>query len=163
MSTVPTEFTPAFREEQFRNFLQEIFEINKDGPAKEDSGGEDDASVRRAVDDPKYKEFSQKHGKSAGFDKATQKFSLEFLLRIHFRKYEFAVVKKLVKENKVNKLDDLRLIISMLARVEKNFSTDYRLKSYREEILELKYLTYAKINIQKMKNKSSEPEPDAEV
>ncbi|HMV43633.1 MAG TPA: hypothetical protein PKD50_13915, partial [Leptospiraceae bacterium] len=78
--------------------------------------------------------------------KAVNQFSIRFLIRIHFRKYEFDVVKRLVLTSKISMLDDLIYIRNTLKDLEKQLDKDTILKYHLDKIIELRRITQAKIN-----------------
>ncbi len=81
------------------------------------------------------------------WSKAVNQFSIRFLIRIHFRKYEFDVVKKLVQTSKISMLDDLVYIRDLLKDLERQLDKDTILKYHLDKIVELRRITQAKINV----------------
>lgn len=79
--------------------------------------------------------------------KAVNAFSIPFLIRIHFRKYEFDVIRKLLVTGKINRMEDLLFIRNSIRDLEKQIDKDTILKYHTEKMTELRRLAQAKINI----------------
>ena len=67
-------------------------------------------------------------------------------MRIHFRKYEFKMVFRLVYEGKVKEKKDLDYIEATLTKIEGNVERDPKLKDHLKEIQELKKLVSEQIS-----------------
>lgn len=87
--------------------------------------------------------------------KAVNNFSVKFLLRIHFRKYEFDVVRKLIITGKITEIEDFYFIRDYLKEMETMKDKDPILKYHIGRMVELRRLAQAKINIIR-KSKTSE-------
>ncbi len=92
---------------------------------------------------PNYK----KDTTSNKWQKAVNHFSVPFLIRIHFRKYEFNLIKKMIITGKINQLNDLIYIRNILKDLEKDTENDIVLKYHTNDIIELRRIAQAKINI----------------
>ena len=79
--------------------------------------------------------------------RAVNQFSVKFLIRIHFRKYEFDVVKKLLMTSKITSTEDFYFIRNTVKQLEKMDNGDPILKYHTDKLLELRRLAQAKINI----------------
>jgi hypothetical protein len=80
------------------------------------------------------------------WSKAVNQFSVPFLIKIHFRKYEFDIVKKLINTQKITMLEDLVFIRNTLKFLEIQLDKDIILKYHIEKIIELRRITQGKIN-----------------
>jgi predicted component of type VI protein secretion system len=97
-----------------------------------------------------FQQLSRKNDSSlvnSRWTKLTGQFSIEFIVRIHFRKYEFDVVKKLIMQGKITKLKDLTFVRNSLKELETKLDQDIVLKYHLEAIIDLRRLAQAKINI----------------
>ena len=99
----------------------------------------------RAVDVIDQAQYSQVRERLAWSD-ATRIFDPQFLMRIHFRKYEFKMVFRLVYEGKVKEKKDLDYIEATLTKIEGNVERDPKLKDHLKEIQELKKLVSEQIS-----------------
>lgn len=79
--------------------------------------------------------------------RAINQFSIKFLVRIHFRKYEFNVIRLKIIEGKISNIEDLIYIRNTLRDLEKMLDKDIILKYHLEKMIELRRLVQAKINI----------------
>ena len=99
----------------------------------------------RAVDVIDQEQYSRVRERLAWSD-ATRIFDPQFLMRIHFRKYEFKMVFRLVHEGKVKEKKDLDYIEATLTKIEGNVARDPKLKDHLKEIQELKKLVSEQIS-----------------
>lgn len=97
--------------------------------------------------DSNYSTITQKDNSSNKWTKSVNQFSIPFLIRIHFRKYEFILIKKMIISGKINQLNDLIYIRNLLKDIEKNTEQDILLKYHLDSIIELRRIAQAKINI----------------
>ncbi|TGN17872.1 hypothetical protein [Leptospira idonii] len=142
LTTSSFEYTDQWR----RNKLQEIFrdEANSvDEMAPYLNQREQDAS-KRATDQLKE---APKEKIDQNWVKATQNFSAEFLIRVHFRKYEFDVIKKLIQTGKLKEEKDLKFVRDTLQTMEGRMSEDGLLRRYAEEMTDLRRYCQAKLNM----------------
>lgn len=78
---------------------------------------------------------------------AVERYGVEFLLRIHFRKYEFDRVKSLIKQKKIAKEKDLKYVRETIRMMlDTRLDEDTRLKFYEPLMHELLRLTQMRIN-----------------
>ena len=101
----------------------------------------------RAVDAIDQEQYGRARERLAWSD-ATRIFDPQFLIRIHFRKYEFKMVFRLIYEGKVKEKKDLDYIETTLTKMEGNVERDPKLKDYLKEIQELKKLVSEQISKQ---------------
>ena len=101
----------------------------------------------RAVDAIDQEQYGRVRERLAWSD-ATRIFDPQFLMRIHFRKYEFKMVFRLIYEGKVKEKKDLDYIEATLTKIEGNVEKDPKLKDHLKEIQELKKLVSEQISKQ---------------
>lgn len=137
------EYTDQWR----RNKLQEIFkdEINAAEELANATSARDMDPTKRAVD--QLKEQGPKEKIDQNWVKAKENFSTEFLLRVHFRKYEFDVVKKLIQTGKLKEEKDIKYVRDTLQLMENRMEQDNLLKRYATEMIELRRYAQAKLNL----------------
>ncbi|PJZ68241.1 hypothetical protein CH373_04415 [Leptospira perolatii] len=104
-------------------------------------------SRQRAVDHPHAQELPI--DTASPWAKLSGKFSVEFLVRIHLRKYEFDTVKKLILTGKITQFNDFKFIRDSLNKMEGNIELDPLLKNFQNEITDLRRLAQKKMNILK--------------
>ncbi|MCB1191576.1 MAG: hypothetical protein H7A23_05320 [Leptospiraceae bacterium] len=111
---------------------------------------EEDASENQDVSDFDNDNFSS-DGKfdpsNSKWGRAVNQFGVEFLVRIHFRRYEFDLVRKLIMTEKISQLKDFLFIRKKLKELEERVTEDPILSHYFEQIVQLRRLAQAKINI----------------
>ncbi|EQA37209.1 hypothetical protein LEP1GSC047_4002 [Leptospira inadai serovar Lyme str. 10] len=83
------------------------------------------------------------------WSRLTSKFSSEFLIRIHLRKYEFDTVKKLIQGGKIAEYDELKFVRDTLQVMESHVHLDPLLNNFLSEMTELRRLAQKKMNILK--------------
>jgi hypothetical protein len=132
------------------NKLREIYSESEEAVSNID---EELGVSLRAADQVVAKEVVD-NSKTA-WGKATNSFPVEFLLRIHFRKYEFEVVKKLIQTGKIHEASDLKYIRDTLQVMETRTQQDPILKRYMNEMVDLRRLAQTRLNtIRKSQEKS---------
>jgi len=99
----------------------------------------------RAVDSQEYAKL-QEMNLSGKWGEAVTKFGVEFLVRIHLRKYEFEQVRNLVRQNRIARESDLRYIRDTLRKMEARYGLDPELKAHEEKIVELRRLAQMRLN-----------------
>ncbi|MDH5655126.1 MAG: hypothetical protein OEZ34_04425 [Spirochaetia bacterium] len=107
---------------------------------------------QRAVDLPGAAEL-QDMDLTGSWGQAVQKFGVEFLLRIHFRKYEFDTVINLVKTKRIAKEKDIRYIRDTMRKLDDRMRSDPLLIKHKAKIDSLKRLTQVRLNEIFMANK----------
>jgi hypothetical protein len=107
--------------------------------------GEEKPKRHRAVDSEEYSSVEHMD-RSGKWGEAVEKFGVEFLLRIHFRKYEFDRVFALVKTNRITAEKDLRYIRDTLRKLEERMTGDDELMKYRGRITDLRRLAQMNLN-----------------
>lgn len=100
---------------------------------------------KRAVDTEEYKELS-KMNLAGNWGKAVKQFGVQFLIRVHLRKNEFGILKKLLLQKKIAKEEDLLFLRDSLRKIEENYLLNKELKTFINEIKELKRIVQLKLN-----------------
>ncbi|GIX43157.1 MAG: hypothetical protein KatS3mg129_2890 [Leptospiraceae bacterium] len=83
---------------------------------------------------------------SGNWGKAVEKFGVQFLIRVHLRKFEFDILKKLLLQKRIAKEEDLIFLRDSLRKMEERSLFDKELKKYLNDIKELKRIAQIKIN-----------------
>ncbi|MBR32684.1 MAG: hypothetical protein CMN77_15380 [Spirochaetaceae bacterium] len=99
----------------------------------------------RAVDSEAYRNL-EKMDLSGSWGKAVNKYGVNFLLRIHLRKYEFDRIRKLIKQKKIARYDDLRFVRDSVRKMEDRKFEDPMLQYYQNDMTELRRLAQIKLN-----------------
>ena len=136
IATNAFEYTDSWRKEKLYKLYREEEPSYETDYDYDNTAGYSSSTERRYMDPGNSK-----------WSKAVNQFSIRFLIRIHFRKYEFDVVKKLVQTSKISMLDDLIYVRNLLKELEQQLDKDTILKYHVDKIIELKRITQAKINI----------------
>lgn len=119
------------------------------GPGSEEAVEKKSAKkYSRAVDAIDQEQYGRIRERLTWSD-ATKIFDPQFLMRIHFRKYEFKMVFRLIYEGKVKEKKDLDYIEATLTKIEGNVDKDPKLKDHLKEIQELKKFVSEQILKQK--------------
>ncbi len=141
-----------------RNLLSELLEktgapvpVARDIPDYElgplGSGGGGSSSYKRAADviasnDPSFNPKSP-------WSRLTTKFSVEFLIRIHLRKYEFDTIRKLILAGKLTSFEDLKYVRDSIHKMETHMHLDPLLENFTNDMTELRRLAQKRMNILK--------------
>jgi hypothetical protein len=81
------------------------------------------------------------------WERLTHTFPIEFLIRIHFRKYEFDIIRKLILTGKIHDEKDLKYIRDTLQIMESKIKHDNILKKNLDVIIELRRIAQTKMNL----------------
>jgi hypothetical protein len=133
ISTNSFEYTDSWRKEKLLKLFKEE-DIS-------DFQEETDASNASTIERQRYADPG-----NSKWAKAVNQFSVQFLIRIHFRKYEFDIVKKLIITSKITLLEDLIYIRNTLKELEKQLDKDTILKYHIDKIIELRRIAQGRIN-----------------
>ncbi len=136
IATNAFEYTDSWRKEKLYKLYRE------EEPSYETDFDEDGQSSYSSTTERRYMDPG-----NSKWSKAVNQFSIRFLIRIHFRKYEFDVVKKLVQTSKISMLDDLIYVRNSLKELEQQLDRDTILKYHLDKMIELRRITQAKINM----------------
>ena len=99
----------------------------------------------RAVDSEAYRSV-EKMDLSGSWGRSVQKYGVNFLLRIHLRKYEFDRIRKLIKQRKIARYEDLKYIRDSVRKMEDRTFEDPMLQYYQNDMTELRRLAQIKLN-----------------
>lgn len=137
------EYTDQWR----RNKLQEIYkdEVLIAEELANNANFRENDPTKRAID--QLKDQAPKEKIDSNWVKAKDNFSTEFLLRVHFRKYEFDIVKKLIQSGKLKEEKDIKYVRDTIQLMESRIEQDNLLKRYANEMIELRRYAQAKLNM----------------
>ncbi|WP_322113698.1 hypothetical protein [Leptospira limi] len=137
------EYTDQWR----RNKLQEIYkdEVLVAEELANNANFRENDPTKRAID--QLKDQAPKEKIDSNWVKAKENFSTEFLLRVHFRKYEFDIVKKLIQSGKLKEEKDIKYVRDTIQLMESRMEQDNLLKRYANEMVELRRYAQAKLNM----------------
>ncbi len=99
----------------------------------------------RATDNPEYMKI-QEMNRSGNWGQAVDKYGVQFLLRIHFRKYEFEKVRMLLKSHKIAREEDLRYVRDTLRLMESRTGQDPELIKHMAKMTELRRMAQLRLN-----------------
>lgn len=148
MNSSPYEYTDSWKKAKLREIYNEtdteVPELEKELELKNN----------RAVDQL-GDQYNNLDSQSSQWKKLTSTLPIEFLVRIHFRKHEFDIVKKLIQTGKITEEKDLKYIRDTLQMMEGRANQDIILRKYLDQMVELRRLAQAKLNILRAKTKKS--------
>lgn len=104
-----------------------------------------DSHPKRAVDSGELARI-QEMDRSGNWGNAVDRYGVQFLLRIHFRKYEFDKVKWLLRTGKVAREEDLRFVRNTIRTMEERTHLDMKLLKFDKEMAEVKRIAQMKLN-----------------
>jgi len=139
----PEHFQDAYRISKLKQFIPEEDEFKE--PEEEHEKIQQVQERRRAVDTEEYQQLS-KMNLTGNWAKAVEQFGVQFLIRVHLRKYEFDVLKKLLLQKRIAREEDLIFLRDSLRKMEERSLFNPELKKYLNEIKELKRIVQIKIN-----------------
>jgi len=139
----PDHFQDAYRISKLKQFIPEEDEFKE--PEEEHEKIQQVQERRRAVDTEEYQQLS-KMNLTGNWAKAVEQFGVQFLIRVHLRKYEFDVLKKLLLQKRIAREEDLIFLRDSLRKMEERSLFNPELKKYLNEIKELKRIVQIKIN-----------------
>jgi hypothetical protein len=139
----PDHFQDAYRISKLKQFIPEEDEFKE--PEEEHKKIRQVQERRRAVDTEEYQQLS-KMNLTGNWAKAVEQFGVQFLIRVHLRKYEFDVLKKLLLQKRIAREEDLIFLRDSLRKMEERSLFNPELKKYLNEIKELKRIVQIKIN-----------------
>ena len=85
------------------------------------------------------------------FGKLSGRFSIEMLVRVHFNKFEFETIRRLVGSTRIRTAKQYRYIIQKCYEFEKEAKTDFLKEKHVDKVVELRRFVQAKLNILKEK------------
>ncbi|MCB1173283.1 MAG: hypothetical protein KDK39_06955 [Leptospiraceae bacterium] len=112
----------------------------------ESLAAEGDATSRsRAVDSVELNQI-QEMDRRGQWGKAVNKYGVQFLIRIHLRKYEFDKLRSLIRKGNIAHEDDLRFVRDSIRKMEERYHLDPELNRHTKAMAELKRTTQMRIN-----------------
>jgi len=125
------------------------------------ANGEESASAPSVrATDSQYVSDIETMNRSGKWGDAVDQFGVQFLLRIHFRKYEFDKVIQLIKMRRIALEKDLRYIRDVMRTLETRMKDDIQLQGHRQRIKDLRRLAQVKLNLiwtERKKNGNGKP------
>ncbi|MCX8000553.1 MAG: hypothetical protein N3A69_16640, partial [Leptospiraceae bacterium] len=140
------DYTDSWRKEKLIKLLREG-ESSKDFEIDIEPAGKEEASSSAFSKQESTSSQRQPYQQGSKWQRAVSQFSVKFLLRIHFRKYEFDVVRKLIMTGRITELEDFIFIRDTIKKIETMVDQDPILKYHVNKLKELRRLAQAKINI----------------
>ncbi len=141
----PDHFRDPYRISKLKQFLPEQEEEFKEPEIEEQEKVQQPQERRRAIDTEEYQQLS-KMNLTGNWAKAVEQFGVQFLIRVHLRKYEFDILKKLLLQKRIAREEDLIFLRDSLRKMEERSLFNAELKKYLNEIKELKRIVQLKIN-----------------
>ncbi len=114
-------------------------------PANQTAPAAEAEPQRRAVDMTELDEL-QSMNLSGGWGKAVNRYGVPFLIRIHLRKYEFDVLRNLIRTGRIVREDDLRFLRDSLRKMQGRLEQDPPLKLYVQAMAELRRMAQVRLN-----------------
>lgn len=116
-------------------------------PTEMDPAADLDAppAPNRAIDSAELSQI-QEMDRSGQWGKAVDRYGVQFLLRIHFRKYEFEKVRWLLRTGKVAREEDVRFIRDTIRTMEGRVSVDLKLGRFMKDMADIRRIAQMKLN-----------------
>ncbi|HOP62781.1 MAG TPA: hypothetical protein PK358_05500 [Spirochaetota bacterium] len=135
------EFTDSWRDAKLDEFLDigtlenELEqEQQSEGASKEAAGGR--AGAERAVDSPEFEDYNR-DDRTLPPQKMIMIYGADFFFRVKLRKYEFGVLRDMIREGHIKRRADIVLLKNMVKTIKGNFDRDPRLNDFFEDIFHL--------------------------
>lgn len=107
----------------------------------------------RAVDMDEYNRL-QNMNLSGKWGGVVSKYGVQFVVRVHLRKFEFDTVRGLIKSKKIAQLEDLIFLRDSLRKMSLNVQTNPTIGPHVEKIADLQRLVQSKLNILRQTKKA---------
>ena len=108
----------------------------------------------RALDTDEYKRLQQMN-LAGKWGAAVSAYGVQFLLRVHLRKYEFHVIRRLIVVRGVAREEDLAYIKTSVETMMRNIDKDPGLRNHIDEMQELYNLTLQRLsNLERAREKA---------
>lgn len=151
----PDEYEDYWKQMKLRQLLPDlestesttIDDLTDSEGTQADAAAEKSAKkvVRRAVDTPEYQELARMN-LSGSWGRAVEKYGVNFLIRVHLRKMELDLLKRLILRRNITREEDLRFLRDSLRVMEERFSMDRSMSHMLEPVRELKRLAQIRLN-----------------
>ena len=148
MSKNFSEFSDTWKDNKLTEILSGLGRGESTNEMFEHSVGDSHSAsdqIDRAIDNALYNELEEMDVRGK-WGQAVSKFGVEFMLRIHFRKFEFDKVKILINQKKVAREKDLKFIRDTMRIMENRTKKDSKLRTYMNQMLDLRRLAQLKLN-----------------
>ncbi|HOP31169.1 MAG TPA: hypothetical protein P5120_11530 [Spirochaetota bacterium] len=139
MDRYPQEFTEEWCEEKLQEYLDNgtLEEEQEEGAADESSSAAGEKSgTTRAVDSPEYEDYTR-DDKTLPPHKMLMIYGADFFFRVKLRKYEFNILRDMIREGHIKRKTDIVLLRNMIKTIKGNFDRDPKLNDYFEDIFHL--------------------------
>ncbi len=140
MDRYPQEFTDEWCEEKLQEYLDNgtLEEEEPEEVAADESSDKsgDKSGTTRAVDSPEYEDYTR-DDKSLPPHKMLMIYGADFFFRVKLRKYEFNILRDMIREGHVKRKTDIVLLRNMIKTIKGNFDRDPKLNDYFEDIFHL--------------------------
>lgn len=141
LHNVSSEYSDSYKSER----LQEIYANEDDITSPSTSR---DAIDSRDPSKNKFK-FPVDNNPDSSWNKINRTFTVPFLVRIHFQKYEFGVVKRLIQQGRIYRENDLKFIRDFVQEMESQTEQDAILKRHLDDMVDLRRYSQARLNMLK--------------
>ena len=115
------------------------------GAAHGSAGTSGGAPRRRAVDEAELVQI-QAMNLSGGWGVAVERYGVQFLIRIHLRKYEFDTLRSLIRGGRIAREEDLRFLRDSLRKMQGRLDADPTLKLFLKAMAEVRRLAPVRLN-----------------
>jgi len=135
------EFTDSWKELKLNEFLEhgiledEVEQEQKEGAVLK-PGGDAKSGTARAVDSPEFENYN-KDDRALPPQKMILIYGADFFFRVKLRKYEFGLLRDMIKEGHIKRRADITLLKSMVKTIKGNFERDPKLNDFFEDIFHL--------------------------
>ena len=83
---------------------------------------------------------------SGGWGVAVERYGVQFLIRIHLRKYEFDTLRSLIRGGRIAREEDLRFLRDSLRKMQGRLDADPTLKLFLKAMAEVRRLAQVRLN-----------------
>ena len=140
----------ATEAEQYTDLGDDEFGSGSPPPGPVDDPGMDlheppERESVRAVDSVELQRI-QEMDRSGRWGQAVDRYGAQFLLRIHFRKYEFDKVRWLLRTGKIAREEDVRFIRDTIRLMESRVSSDLKLGRFQKDMADIRRIAQMKLN-----------------
>lgn len=115
--------------------------------------------IRRAIDTPEYQELS-KMDLSGSWGKAVEKYGVTFLIRVHLRKMELDILRRLIQRKQIARQEDLKYLRDSLRVMVERFQLERQPESQIAAVRELNRVVQIQLNQFTLLQKQIENELD---
>jgi len=142
MATRFVEFSETWKANKLQELLPEL--ASEPRPVL-NTATDAQTTARRAADSEHVARIEEMN-RSGKWGEAVTKFGVEFLVRVHLRKYEFDRVRQLIKQHKIASEKDLRFVRDTIKIMEGRLEQDPTLRNHLDDMTELRRLAQLRMN-----------------